>query len=268
MRDKFQEYNELFFQKYLWRTIVFVVSFTTILVIFANQFASNKSGWLVSFALCTAFVVSFSAGILDVDCYQCKRATKFVWRRRKKIKTIAIGYTIRKTIDWFFDNPLYIFVIAQKGPFIGGVVMMLLSAASYLVEIIFYNWSKKDWFGFSVVNELRDNGHEWIRRAKSVHIRTRWIRIIVQSVIRIPAIFFSFVIWLLKRGDVAVFFTLSIMQDPFVTVTYMRRGSFEKFSRKDWYIFWGSVIISNLYWTLRNVIVLKVIIMVYKTIFK
>lgn len=44
---------------------------------------------------------------------------------------------------------------------------------------------------------------------------------------------------------------LSLHFDPFVTVVYLRDGSPGRsgLSRRDWAVFWSSVVISNLYWT-------------------
>ena len=268
MTEKFQDYYHFIIQRYLWRITLFVVSFAAIIAIFAHQFSHSKTGWLVSFAACLAFLTSFSVGALDANCYQCRRVTRFVYRRRKKIKTIAIGYTINYMIDWLFDNPLYIFVIAERGPFVGGLVMMLLSAAACLATILFYNWSKTDWFGFSVVNGLRDHGDEWMERVKNVHIKTRWMRIAVQSLLIIPSKFFALAIWLLNKGDVPAFFVMTLFYDPFMTVTYFRRGSFTKLTTRDWYIFWASVVIANVYWTARSFAVLEIILVSYRTIFK
>lgn len=47
-----------------------------------------------------------------------------------------------------------------------------------------------------------------------------------------------------------VFLFLSIKFDAFITTAYMRRGKFNGMGKRGWAIFMGSLLISNVYWTL------------------
>ena len=56
--------------------------------------------------------------------------------------------------------------------------------------------------------------------------------------------------WMLNRGDVFAFVALSLRFDPFITTAYLRRGSYNGMSTRDWKIFLGSVVVSNAAWAL------------------
>jgi hypothetical protein len=57
---------------------------------------------------------------------------------------------------------------------------------------------------------------------------------------------------MLKKSDPVAFLFLSVKEDAFITMVYMRHGShqYNGMSARDWRIFLGSVAISNIYWTL------------------
>jgi hypothetical protein len=57
---------------------------------------------------------------------------------------------------------------------------------------------------------------------------------------------------MLKKSDPVAFLFLSIKEDAFITMIYLRHGShrYNGMSARDWRIFLGSVAISNIYWTL------------------
>jgi hypothetical protein len=204
--------------------------------------------------------------ILESPIGPIKKMVIFLRCYGKKIGAIAIGHTIKTTVDWLFDNPLYIFVVAKEGMLFGGLIMTIASLVINFLLIIFHGWSKVDWFGFSVINDLRENGHHWLEKAKNIGIKNKILKPIVRAWLYIPVNFFALVIWLLKRGDVVAFITLSIVEDPFITTTYLRHGSRAKLTKKDWSIFFGSVVFSNAYWTLRSFAIFEVLKMLWDII--
>lgn len=203
--------------------------------------------------------VEDNLSLIEKKSFFGKKLTGIFRRHGKKVGAIAVGHSIKITVDWLFDNPLYIFVVAQEGVLVGGAIMTLASLIINFLLIVFHGWSKVDWFGFSVINDLRENGHHWLEKANNIHIKNSWLKFIVKIWLYIPVKFFAVVIWLLKRGDVAAFITLSIVEDPFITTTYLRHGSREKLTKKDWSIFFGSVVLSNAYWTIRSFAIFEVL---------
>lgn len=146
-------------------------------------------------------------------------------RWKERIGIMAVGHTFKQVEEFIFDYTLYPLVIAWLGMIIGGAVMMALSAFVCLLYILFYDWAKKDWLGLELLKELRDEEKKGSRTAR-------------------------FVQYVIKKGDTFAFFALSLYTDPFMTTVYMRHGAnrYNGLSSRDWKIFWGSVLVANLWW--------------------
>lgn len=147
-------------------------------------------------------------------------------RWKERIGLAFIGHGAKNVEEFLFDYVLYPAVIAWLGTLYGGLIMTVFSAVMCYLYIIAYDWSGKDWFGFELLKEARD-GEETEGR----------IGRLVQRVAR--------------KGDWAAFIALSVYSDPFFTTVYMRKGAnaYNGLSRRDWSIFWGSVLVANLWWT-------------------
>lgn len=171
--------------------------------------------------------------------------------RRKRIAQILGGHGLYAAVGWFFDNPLYIYVLAVYGPLLGGFIMTSLSLVISAAFMVIYNHTKIDWLGINVVEKIKNDGHKWTRRLES---RSAFVRIIAF----IPVQIFYLVVWSLKKGDSVAFFILSIFEDPFITMVYLRHGSFERIRRQEWGIFLSSVVVSNGYWIIRNTAIIEV----------
>lgn len=161
------------------------------------------------------------------------------------------GHGLYAAMSWFFDNPLYIYVLAVYGTLTGGLVMTALSLVVCIVFMIVYNHTKIDWLGMNVVEKIKNEGHEWI---KKYHSKSLYFKVVAY----LPVKVFQIVIWSLKKGDFVAFFVLSIFEDPFITTVYLRHGSFERIKRKEWGIFLSSVVVSNGYWIARNTVIIEV----------
>lgn len=144
----------------------------------------------------------------------------------KKLAGISAGHTLYAAFNWCFDNPLYITVVCKLGLLTGGLVMTLLSLILSLGTLLAYEKMKIDWVGAGWVTELAGASD-----ASLFHRLLRWAR---------------------NRGGVPVFLLLSVFQDPFITTAWFRGGRFDSFRRSDWRVFFSSVVVSNLYWTLRS----------------
>lgn len=134
-----------------------------------------------------------------------------------------VGVLSFKLVDNAFDYVLYPFVILKLGPAVGGIVMAALSLLDCLLLLKLYDWLKRDWLGIELVKGLRHYAGS-----------SRWKRATA---------------WLLGRGDGVAFVVLSLRFDPFITTAYLRHGAYNGLARRDWKIFFGSVLISNAAWT-------------------
>lgn len=145
---------------------------------------------------------------------------------KERAAELAIGLSANSLLSVSFDWFLYPAVIYWLGIFKGGVVMTLLSLLACLAMMKFYDWSKRDWLGIEAIKGLREYGGN--KRAGKL------------------------MAWALTKGDLVVFLILSINLDPFITTTYMRHGrnKYNGMGKRDWTIFIGSLLISNVYWTL------------------
>ena len=180
---------------------------------------------------------------------QWNKIAAFLSAKKKKIAIIGLGYTFGSAFDYAFNYGLYIPVVAMLGPIKGGIIMAILSAFACFLFIKFYDWAKQDWLGIEVAKAATDSGPEWIRKfsASSRIGKVLWwpfSRIIL------------FILWSLKRGGVIAFFALSIYTDPFITTVYFRKGTFNGLKRRDWMIFAGSLLLGDLYWTLRTMLII------------
>lgn len=137
---------------------------------------------------------------------------------------LSIGLTAKYLSDRAFDYLLYPFVIFKLGILKGGIVMTFLALIANIMTLSFYDWSKRDWLGIEAIKNLKAyNGNKMIGRFTS---------------------------WILKRSEPAIFLFLSLRYDAFTTTVYLRHGKFNGMSKRDWTIFMGSLLISNVYWTL------------------
>lgn len=143
----------------------------------------------------------------------------------ERLVTLGIGILANQVQIWAFDWVLYPFVVWQLGLVFGGLIMTCLSCLLCYLLLRFYDWTKKDWLGIEAIKGLKDvKGKSWMARLSS---------------------------WILRKGDSAAMIFLAIKFDPFITTAYMRHGShrFNGLSRRDWKIFFGSLLIGNAYWT-------------------
>lgn len=141
---------------------------------------------------------------------------------RSQVVQWAIGVLSYKAVDYAFDYALYPWVIYRLGLLQGGLVMAGLSLLFCLLNLRVYDWLRRDWLGIELVKGLRTyTGASRTRRLIG---------------------------WLLNRSDVVAFLLLSVRFDPFITTAYLRQGSYNGMSARDWRIFWGSVILSNASW--------------------
>ena len=160
-------------------------------------------------------------------------------RLRERFGLMAIGHALKQVEEFLFDWLLYGAVVAHTttmfGPYWGSLlafaIMTPLSAVLSLIYVLFYDLTKKDWFGFEAAKSVRDEFEG----------RGFW-----KGIVRVA----------LRFGDAPAFIALSLYCDPFMTTIYLRKGTeqYDGLSGRDWRIFFGSVVVSNGYWTLQSTV--------------
>jgi len=170
---------------------------------------------------------------------------------KKYWSRVASAHVILTVLDWIFDNPLYIAVIAIYGPLKGGLIMTIASAVYCAIAILIYERNGTDWLGVNAVEAVKEHGAGWIKRLESRSI-------VIRVAAWLPSRLFLVVLWAIKKNDVLAFIALSIYEDPFKTLVFLRKGRFNGFELKDLTIFIGSLLLSNGYWILRNTMIIEI----------
>lgn len=147
-----------------------------------------------------------------------------------RLGTVAVGIASKKAFDFLIDWMLYPFVVTYLGMLTGGLVMTAITTAICVGLIRAYDWSQTDWLGIEALKGLRDQEPLPAARGKRLLARV------------------------LRAGDVAAFFALSLHADAFVTTLYLRRGAghYNGMSRRDWRVFFASVVVVNAFWTVTT----------------
>lgn len=161
--------------------------------------------------------------------------------------------------DAAFDNILYPLVLAWLGNLAGGAVMTLASMIVCAAVLAFYEHGKVDWLGVDAVEAVKEHGERWIRRLDSTH----WA---IRSIAWMPSRIFLVVLWAIKKSDIWAFIALTLYEDAFKTTAFLRKGKFDHFGRKDALIFLASLVISNVYWTIRWSVILEVLVRSFRYI--
>jgi hypothetical protein len=159
---------------------------------------------------------------------------------KKRLAELFIGVSFISLSNFVFDYVLYPAVVYKFGILIGGAVMTLLSFLICLILLHFYDWAKRDWLGIEAIKNIKEyKGDKRIGQFTS---------------------------WVMKKGDSIAFLFFSLRFDPFITTAYMRHGKYNGMSKRDWKIFTGSLLISNVYWTLACYMGITVFEWAWKTI--
>ncbi|MBI2801849.1 MAG: hypothetical protein HYX63_16495 [Gammaproteobacteria bacterium] len=141
---------------------------------------------------------------------------------RRRLAHVGVGHTLYAGFNWLFDHVIYVYVVYQFGMLRGGLLMTALSFAQCAGTLVLYQRMRIDWVGAGLLAEIR--------------LKPR------------PNPFERFLLWADARHSLAIFTLLCIVQDPFITTAYFKRGQFDVITRGDWGRFILSVIVANFYW--------------------
>lgn len=139
-----------------------------------------------------------------------------------RVGTISVGVALLFIVNKTFDYLVYPYAIFKFGIVFGGFIMTILSAISCFILLKFYDVTKKDWLGIETIKSIKEyKGHSKIG---------------------------NFISSLLRKSDPFAFVILSICYDPFITTVWLRHKRFGVLTIREWRIFWGSVILANMFW--------------------
>lgn len=171
----------------------------------------------------------------------------------KKVAKVATGWSLYSTWSWFFDNPLWIAVIGWLGVGLGSVLMTIGAVINNFFFLVKYQANGSDWLGVSGFATLKEDGDKW---AKKVHEHCNFF---IRIIFWVPALFFRLLVWAVRKNDVLAFIALSVQTDSFITTAFLRGEVGGKLTRKDYVVFFGSTVLSCIYWSLRNGVVLAIL---------
>ncbi|MEN9647423.1 MAG: hypothetical protein RLY57_227 [Candidatus Parcubacteria bacterium] len=140
---------------------------------------------------------------------------------------MLFGHGLWAAVSWIFNELLYPGALWWFGYVWGGILMGTLSCIICAGTLVYFERKGQDWVGAGALNELKSS---------DTSKRNIFVRLLA---------------WALRKGDIFMFFLLSIFKDPFITTAYFTRGSFKGLNKKLWIIFGASTVIANAYWTFR-----------------
>lgn len=153
----------------------------------------------------------------------------FVQKKREKLATAGLAYSVDYCVNWLFNYPLYIWVMNEFGLEKGFIVMSCLSFLLCYAYIKIYDIIKRDLF---LLEDIKD----WMNGMASYAGESR-VKLLRAKIIR-------------KGGFWTSFLVISLWKDPFYTLAFCRKGKYNGFSMRDWGIFLGSVAIGNSVWAI------------------
>lgn len=120
--------------------------------------------------------------------------------------------------------------------------MTFASLVVCYASLLFYQWTKQDWLGIETLKDIPD-----------ISSPNKWRRLLAR---------------LLERGDWITLLALSIWFDPFITVIFMRHGAFQfnGLSRRDWRIFFISLLIGNAWQSIITLTGLSVLQWIWRSL--
>ena len=137
----------------------------------------------------------------------------------------VLGHSLYNGFSWFYDYVFFGFIIYLLGPIFGGLLLFVTTAIVDYYSLKFYFGSQQDLLGIEYVRSFRRySGKNILKRAFGyiLNYAPTWIKIIV----------------------------LTPKSNAFLTTALLREGefSFAKMTTRDWKVFWGSFLCSQLYW--------------------
>lgn len=184
-----------------------------------------------------------------------KKAVAFIATQLRKYWQLIVAAGTYRILTWVFDNPLWI-AVELKWHTAGVIGMMVSAFIINTVVLIYFRNKKTTWILWSALDECSERESEFNERYDNWGKKKTLFRLVLLVVSYVPMKLALFILWCMKKspllGDLAAFFILSIIDDPFVVTAYLRHGYVNGLRMRDIAIYLGSSIISISYWTIRN----------------
>ena len=163
-------------------------------------------------------------------------------------RSVALGFTISKVVDWIYD--LFVFtVVLVKFGWIG--IPFLALGAGFLcwITILMYDRTKVDFLGIESAKKemkiFKEKLVVWIENldkkpGRRVHVPFMKVKVRPDT---------GAIKMALEKVWLVEFFICTFEWDAAVTTLYLREKAFGGLTRRDWKIFWASVVLSCVYWS-------------------
>lgn len=178
----------------------------------------------------------------------------------QKMVQVSAGWSVILAINWVFDNPVYLSVIAWKGLIIGGAIMTAASIVLNATTLGIYEWRKRngvDHLGMDEFAALK----KYLVSKTDLWKKYRGIKRVVFFFLGLGSKIASL---FLSKGDVPAFLCLSVWSDPIVALAFWRRNRIGHFSLKDWLVFLASTLLANTYWSIRSFVIVLIPQIIWK----
>jgi hypothetical protein len=172
-------------------------------------------------------------------------------QHRKKIAEIGTGATLYGIFNWIFNYPLYMWVISDKclGIVVGGLVMTCLSFIQCAFLLVVFDKMKIDWVGVTYMKDIEKKND-----------KGRLERVLVWAIKKEHSTFVG------NSIKFICFIVMSVLVDPFVVAVHYRKAHFKGVNRHDWQVLTAAVFFANIYWIIRQGILLMIIVTIWNFI--
>jgi hypothetical protein len=171
-----------------------------------------------------------------------------LFKNVKISRSVALGFTISKLTDWIYD--LFVFtVVLVKFGWIGVPFLTIGAGILCWITILMYDRTKVDFLGIESAKKemtvFKEKISVWIegldrRPGQKLHVPLFEVQVKYDT---------DSVKLALSKIWIVEFFICTFHWDAVVTTIYLREKSFGGLTRRDWKIFWTSIVISCVYWS-------------------
>jgi len=163
------------------------------------------------------------------------------WLKHSQGRILAIGwrFILFEIFNFFFNYPLYGWVLGSQGLVRGWLIMVMLSFILCIVVFWHYDRAGIDWL-------FANAAREWEGETTKSSGRLR------KMIVRISRSRDSY------KG-ILIFILASANLDPVIVAVHYRKSHFSGISLRDWGILATSVIVGNLWWGIRVGIIVEIL---------
>lgn len=180
----------------------------------------------------------------------------------KNYRQMILGAGIYRVLSWIFDNPIWISAELMWGAW----GMLAMAIAAVILNICLFIYFKNKQTTFTIWNNLDglvEKEKEYQEKFQAWRTEKNPLKMFLAISAYVPMEIFFFLLKIAKVrfwGDFFALIILSIFEDPFVAITYLRHGDTGKISSRIIFIFSLSMMISIGYWLARNGLITELFI--------